>query len=398
MGNISQPKGGGQRPSIFAEHLGSGALGEFEAVLNEAEQLLGPDSIPPLDEITDFGAATAALESGWQSIRTAFADGQALAERIDCASIDDLMHRMIRNERIVRTAQVRHRDSVVRLVRETLADLRDVETVDGLIAAGAEAVCRLGFDRSIVSRVENNTWMTEFVHLESDSEWGAEILAAGRAHPVPLVHGLPEDEARRRVKPILVTRVQEREAVHQAVADASHSRSYVAAPIMPGKRLLGFVHGDRFFHRGDVTEFDAELIGVFSQGFSFALERAILADELEQMRATVRQIGLGLQGYAEQGTAPDTLPFSTAGAAWRGAAPLRSPEPHVGDVELTRREYDVFQLMAQGDTNHRIARRLSISEGTVKSHVKHILRKLGAANRAEAVARWHAAQSQHVGS
>ncbi len=398
MGNVSHTKGGGERPSLFAEQLGSGALGEFEAVLNEAEHLLGPDSIPPLDEITDFGAATAALESGWQSIRTAFADGQALAERIDCASIDDLMHRMIRNERIVRTAQVRHRDSVVRLVRETLADLRDIESVDGLIAAGAEAVCRLGFDRSIVSRVENNTWMTEFVHLESDSEWGAEILAAGRAHPVPLVHGLPEDEARRRVKPVLVTRVQEREAVHQAVADASRSRSYVAAPIMPGKRLLGFVHGDRFFHRGDVTEFDAELIGVFSQGFSFALERAILADELEQMRATVRQIGLGLQGYAEQATAPEPMPFSSAGAAWRGAAPLRSPEPHVGDVELTRREYDVFQLMAQGDTNHRIARRLSISEGTVKSHVKHILRKLGAANRAEAVARWHAAQSQRVGS
>ena len=398
MGNASHANRGGRRPSIFAEHLGTGALDEFEAVLSEAEQLLGPDSLPPIDEITDFGAATAALESGWQSIRTAFSDGQALAERIDCASIDDLMHRMIRNERIVRTAQVRHRDAVVRLVRETLADLRDVESVDGLISAGAEAVCRLGFDRSIVSRVENNTWMTEFVHLEGDSEWGAEILAAGRAHPVPLVHGLPEDEARRRCKPILVTRVQEREAVHQAVADASASRSYVAAPIMPGKRLLGFVHGDRFFHRGEVTDFDAELIGVFSQGFSFALERALLAEELEQMRATVRQIGLGLQGYAEQGTTPSPTPGFISPNAWQGASPVRAHEPHVGEVELTRRKYDVFQLMAQGDTNHRIARRLSISEGTVKSHVKHILRKLGAANRAEAVARWHAAQSQHVGS
>jgi len=44
--------------------------------------------------------------------------------------------------------------------------------------------------------------------------------------------------------------------------------------------------------------------------------------------------------------------------------------------------------MAAGDTNGRIARRLVISEGTAKSHVKHILRKLGAANRAEAVSRW----------
>jgi hypothetical protein len=44
--------------------------------------------------------------------------------------------------------------------------------------------------------------------------------------------------------------------------------------------------------------------------------------------------------------------------------------------------------MGQGYTNAQIARRLVISEGTVKSHVKHILRKLDAANRAEAVAIW----------
>jgi DNA-binding NarL/FixJ family response regulator len=44
--------------------------------------------------------------------------------------------------------------------------------------------------------------------------------------------------------------------------------------------------------------------------------------------------------------------------------------------------------MTSGATNVRIAEQLVISEGTVKSHVKHILRKLRAANRAEAVARY----------
>ena len=64
------------------------------------------------------------------------------------------------------------------------------------------------------------------------------------------------------------------------------------------------------------------------------------------------------------------------------------------DSLLTRRELDVVQLMAAGETNRRIGSRLMISEGTVKAHVKHILRKLSAANRAEAVSRWlHLASS-----
>jgi DNA-binding CsgD family transcriptional regulator len=55
---------------------------------------------------------------------------------------------------------------------------------------------------------------------------------------------------------------------------------------------------------------------------------------------------------------------------------------------LTHREIEILQLMAAGHTNAQVARRLVITEGTVKSHVKRVLRKLGAANRAEAVARW----------
>ena len=66
---------------------------------------------------------------------------------------------------------------------------------------------------------------------------------------------------------------------------------------------------------------------------------------------------------------------------------LRPPESRL-DGLLTRREREVLDLMTSGATNTRIAEQLVISEGTVKSHVKHILRKLRATNRAEAVARY----------
>jgi DNA-binding NarL/FixJ family response regulator len=55
---------------------------------------------------------------------------------------------------------------------------------------------------------------------------------------------------------------------------------------------------------------------------------------------------------------------------------------------LTVREREVLELMASGATNTQIGEELVVSEGTVKSHVKRILRKLRAANRAEAVSRY----------
>jgi two-component system NarL family response regulator len=56
---------------------------------------------------------------------------------------------------------------------------------------------------------------------------------------------------------------------------------------------------------------------------------------------------------------------------------------------LTQRELDVLQLLANGRSNKDIARRLTITEGTAKTHVKAILTKLDAISRTEAVAIAH---------
>ena len=55
---------------------------------------------------------------------------------------------------------------------------------------------------------------------------------------------------------------------------------------------------------------------------------------------------------------------------------------------LTTREAEVLAMMVRGASNAVIAEQLIIKEGTVKSHVKHILRKLDAVNRAEAISRY----------
>ncbi len=59
---------------------------------------------------------------------------------------------------------------------------------------------------------------------------------------------------------------------------------------------------------------------------------------------------------------------------------------HMGEETLTRREIEVLQQMAGGNRNRDIAGLLFISEETVKGHVKHIMEKLGASDRTQAVA------------
>lgn len=56
------------------------------------------------------------------------------------------------------------------------------------------------------------------------------------------------------------------------------------------------------------------------------------------------------------------------------------------EKKLTPRELEILQLMAEGKTNKEIAYELSLSEQTVKTHAKKIFRKMGAADRAQAVA------------
>lgn len=66
------------------------------------------------------------------------------------------------------------------------------------------------------------------------------------------------------------------------------------------------------------------------------------------------------------------------------AAALRHPAVHQDASELTDRERQVLTMISEGLSNKMIGRRLGITEGTVKVHVKNLLHKLGLRSRVEA--------------
>lgn len=103
----------------------------------------------------------------------------------------------------------------------------------------------------------------------------------------------------------------------------------------------------------------------------------------------------GAVGYLLKDVEPAQLEAAVR-AAHRGESVLASqvtgavlaaarPDPALpGLADLTARERDVLALLGEGLTNRLIARRLGVTEKTVKTHVSHVLGKLGVADRTQA--------------
>lgn len=115
----------------------------------------------------------------------------------------------------------------------------------------------------------------------------------------------------------------------------------------------------------------------------------------------VDAIRAGAYGYLSKDIQPEALARALLGVAEGEVAMSRRTAARVmahfrqsngAPVEttanLTERELEVLRLLANGATDRQIADRLVIAESTAKKHVQHILRKLRARNRAEAVAKF----------
>ena len=119
----------------------------------------------------------------------------------------------------------------------------------------------------------------------------------------------------------------------------------------------------------DLDEYVYEALSAGASGF------VLKDDSPEQLLAAIRTVAAG-----------DALlsPTVTKKVIKQFARHPRPAPPKELD-ELSERERDVFRLMAEGMSNGEIGDKLHISETTVKTHVTHILQKLGLRDRVQAV-------------
>jgi DNA-binding CsgD family transcriptional regulator len=269
-----------------------------------------------------------------------------------------------------------------------LARLADLGPVTEVVDHAAQAACdAVDLDRAVLSRIDDGSLVVEAVHWRADPARAASTLARLRGQPVRLDHPLIESEVVRRRRPVLVVDAAADPRGRPAHGEVLGWRDFVCAPVLLDGRVAGFLHGDRLPTGRRLGALEREGLGAFAQGFAQVVERAVLRRRLRVQREELRQLASWADARAAE----------LSDGAIDLAVGREAPEPPVrtaagadGELRdlLTRRELEVLRLMVQGETNAGIARALVVSDGTVKFHVKNILRKLRVANRAEATSRY----------
>jgi DNA-binding NarL/FixJ family response regulator len=166
-------------------------------------------------------------------------------------------------------------------------------------------------------------------------------------------------------------------------ADGGHAAVALCAEAKPDVLLL------------DLSMPDLDGIGVTRQvaGVSPST-RVVLFTSFSDREGIVGALDAGAIGYLLKDAKPAEIHAAIQAAA-RGEAPLapkaaaallqaRAERPNPDGVDLTPREREVLQLVIEGHANKQIARRLGISEKTVKGHLTSVFQRIGVADRTQA--------------
>jgi DNA-binding CsgD family transcriptional regulator len=288
-------------------------------------------------------------------------------------------------------------------VCDALGRLRAKSDAEQMLdAAPAEVCLAIGMDRAMISGVRGSIWTPRLVFL-SDGLGGGIHRAFGdylADMAITLASPMVEAEVVRRRLPALISDAQGEPRTCRPLVQASRTREFVVAPIVAGGAVIGLLHADTLGSGRPLGAADRDRLWAFAEGLGVSYECAVLESRVARRRERLSQAFLAAERILDE---PTDLPVQLPGPALRGAAattrevalPAELHPPEIaarqgvdGLSRLTPREREVLALLAHGATNAQAAQRLTVAESTVKSHVKHILHKMGAPNRAGAITRY----------
>ncbi|MEV4418391.1 helix-turn-helix transcriptional regulator [Patulibacter sp. NPDC049589] len=309
--------------------------------------------------------------------------------RTTATTYDAIAAAIRRLEPASRARALSRRTTALRRIRDAVDVLSEASTPGAMIRAAAPALCdACGFERVMISDVRGSRWAPHVMYART-SEGHIANAAFDRlvtGSEIPLRGQTLELGLFRRREPALIADPRADERIFRPLVTVARSDGFVAAPLVTSTGVIGFVHADAFGSGRELTANDRENVRAFADALSLEFERLVLSLRLRTQHELAREAFR--HASAAGGTpgvgrfrAPDRLHRTTAGPAPVAVATPGSP--------LSAREVEVLTWIATGATNGEIAERLVIAEGTVKSHVKRIMRKLGTTTRSAAVSRYY---------
>ena len=319
---------------------------------------------------------------------------QSLEERIslpsdptdDVATTTEILISILRLQCELLDHDLARRVKSMSEIRQALGYLRGLPP-HKMIHAAPEVMSReFDFARTMISTVRGSLWLPQHLHIaEAKADpHGRQFLEYIIDRHIQLADAPLETELVRKRCGAFAPSPMDDKRTFKELVEASGSFGYIAAPITVQGRAIGILHVDRPEPHGIVTMDHLEQLEAFAECLSVAFESAALEEKAAQQRVNVDSLC---------GNVDELLNRSARSVLWLlpGGAPgprhdayYHRDQPSV--PALTSREREIMSHVATGATNGQIARYLVISEGTVKSHLKHIAKKLNTSSRAAAVA------------
>jgi DNA-binding CsgD family transcriptional regulator len=261
----------------------------------------------------------------------------------------------------------------VDVVRSLTAGIRRMKKAGSLQGLGRQACTELcdglGFDSALLSFVEDNGFVVE----ESDYGLGGPTVIARR--------DCAPERACIRLRDTVRTDELDMPA-SPGYAELLASVHYLVAPVIAKSRVVALLHVGRR-GEGGVSTGDIDVLDAFASAYSLLHERMLNTERVQHQRTSIARAAARLTDEADR-IAAAAISFDLEDDT-RVEPPTVAADSALA-ATLSDRERQVFERLVLGASNAEIADELVITVETVKTHVKRILRKIGAINRSEAIA------------